>query len=437
MPSSGDRSSQVQQLLREAAILGRHGNFDEAERRYRSIQQLLRRAHDPDAHYNFGVVLQGLKRYEDALDQFQKSLALRPGADALTNIGVCQQILGRHAQALDSCRGALALDHNLPEAHNMAGNALQSLGQHEEAIAHYEKAIAKRLDFAIAHINLGNALEALRRHDEAVLSYQRAQQFSPDESGGDYYEAVARLRMGDYREGWRKYEGRWRCNDFPTAVRKLPQPLWLGREDLTAKTILLHAEQGLGDTIQFVRYASMVAALGARVILEVNPSLVPLMGRIEGLSQVISSKETARGFDYHCPLMSLPLAFGTTVESVPATIPYVTVSAEAAAAWRGRLAQGSERLVGVAWSGNAKHDHSGSRDMVLAHLAPLFGVPGVRFVSLQKQLHEREQHWLAKHPNVVHIGETFAHTAELIAGLDLVVSVDTAWVHWAGAIGKP
>lgn len=446
-------AQKIQQLLQEAEVLSRHGSVEEAERRYRVAFKRLFSAKpgDPDLHYNFGVVLKGLAPYNadaraqagdgsnrlvrDALEQFRRSAALRPGADALTNAAVCLQLLERPGEALACCERAIELDPALPEAHSMAGNALQALGRYGESIERYETAIRLRPDSAVAYVALGDSMKALRRHDEAFRCYQAAQRLSPGQGEGAYFEAIARLRIGDYPEGWRKYEGRWRRERGPRA-RNLPQPLWLGDAELAGKSILLHAEQGLGDTLQFARYAMMVAELGARVILEVAPDLVPLMTGLAGVEKVISSAETVQGFDYHCPLMSLPLAFGTTVDTVPARIPYLSVPAETAA-WRERLARGSDRLVGLAWSGNPAHANTMTRDVPLERLAPLLDVPGVRFVSLQKQLGESERRWLAKRPNVVHPGaENFATTAAIAAGLDLVISVDTAWAHWAGAIGK-
>jgi tetratricopeptide (TPR) repeat protein len=447
-------SQKALQLLQEAEVLSRHGSIEEAERRYRVAFKWLFSAKpgDPDLHYNFGVVLKGLDRptadvrvqpgdvsnrlVRDALEQFLRSAALRPGADALTNAAVCLQLLERPDEALARCEQAIALDPALPESHIMAGNALQALGRFRESIARYETVIRLRPDSAVAYVALGDTMKALRRHDEAFRYYRAAQRLSPDRGEGAYYEAIARLRVGDYREGWRKFEARWRRDQGPR-TRDLPQPLWLGDAGLAGKTILLHAEQGLGDTIQFARYVPMVAELGARVILEVPPALVPLMSSLAGVDKLISSEETVQGFDYHCPLMSLPLAFGTTVDTVPARIPYLSFPAETAATWRERLAHGSDRLVGLAWSGNPALTHTMTRDVALERLAPLLDVPGVRFVSLQRQLDQAERRWLAKRPNVVHPGaEAFATTAAIAAGLDLVISVDTAWAHWAGAIGK-
>ena len=426
----------MERALQEAAVLMRHGSVEEAVRRYRAVLKLA--PQDADVHYNLGVALARAGRHEEALASLRHSLAIRPGAaDAHINIGDSLQALGRHEDAIGSYAKALVLQPGIAEAHNNTGNALQALARHEEAVSAYQKALQVNPDYVVAHNNLGNAQNALGRHDEALECFWRAQQLDPGDADAHYYEAIAHLRAGNLGKGWEKFEWRWRRTDFPSPVRNLRAELWLGKRDLSGKTILLHAEQGLGDAIQFVRYAPLVAARGARVILEVQAPLVHVMSGLAGVSKVIPANAAVPETDFHCPLMSLPLAFGTTLESVPASIPYLSVAPEAAAAWYSKLATNGERLIGIAWTGNPKHEHAHARDLALETLEPLLRTAGIRFVSLKKELDKRERNWLMQFSNVAHPGETFERTAELIGALDLVISVDTAWVHWAGAIGKP
>jgi tetratricopeptide (TPR) repeat protein len=434
--SAGNRTARAERVLQEAAVLMRHGNFEEAVRRYRAALKLA--PQDSDVHYNLGIALARAGRHEEALASLRRSLAIGPGAaDAHVNIGDSLQALGRHADAIASYAQALVLQPDLAEAHNNGGNALQALGRYAEALPRYEKAIAARPGYAVAICNLGNTLRALDRQSEALECYRRAQEIDPQEADPYYYEAVGRLRAGDFAIGWAKYEWRWRRRDFPNRPRNPGVPLWLGQEDLGGKTILLHAEQGLGDCIQFVRYAPLVAARGASVVLEVYPALVGPLASLRDVAMIVAPGSSLPRLDFHCPLMSLPLAFRTTLQSVPGSVPYLSVAADRIAHWRGALALGEDKLIGIAWSGNPKHDHGRTRDMSLACLESLLRVPRTRFVSLQKELSRHESQWLKQFSNVSHPGESFDRTAEMIGALDLVISVDTAWVHWAGAIGKP
>lgn len=433
--SVGSREQRVARVFEEAAVLMRHGSCEEAARRFRAALRLA--PQDADLHYNLGVALAGAGQHAEAIASLRRALALRPGsADAHVNIGDSLQALGRHAEALDAYVRALTAHPGLAEAHNNLGNALQAIGRFEDAIGHYQKAVAARPEYGVAHNNLGNALRASGRHEAAIASYRRAREIAPDDAESYYQEAIARLRVGDYIEGWRLYEWRWRRPGFPDQRRETGSPLWLGREALAGKTILLYAEQGLGDTLQFLRYVPMVAGRAANVILELQPTLVPVANALRSAARVVPRGTPLPEVDLVCPLMSLPRAFGTTLETVPANIPYLSVAEDRVAHWRLKLALGGSRLVGIAWRGNPAHDHAATRDIELQQLEAVLRTPNVRFVSLQKELTRTEKQWLGQFSNVVHIGDDFERTAEIVAAVDLVISVDSAWVHWAGAIGK-
>ncbi len=384
-----------------------------------------------------GKVLVKLGRHEDALASFESVLAIKPGfLDALNDRGIVLLALRRFQEALANFDQALAIRPDFVDALNNRGYALERLTQYDDALASYDRALAIKPDYAEVLDNRGIVLAKLGRFDEALESEDAAQKIQPDYAKAHLHEAFTRLCMGDLRLGLRKYEWRWLDDEQKFSRREFSQPLWLGMGKLRGKTILLHAEQGLGDLIQFVRYAPLAAAKGATVLLEVPEALAPLMTGLAGVSRILIWGEPLPLTDFHCPLLSLPLAFGTTLETIPISVPYLSANPETVAAWRARLPQGGEKLIGVCWKGSSNYKGDHERSIQFADFAPLLSVPGIRFVSLQKELTEEERR-LADALPIVHPGADFKSTAEMIAALDLVISVDTAWAHWAGAIGKP
>jgi hypothetical protein len=283
----------------------------------------------------------------------------------------------------------------------------------------------------------------MKRLDEALASYERALALKPDDADIHLNEAFVRLLAGDFERGWRKNE--WRWESAPSGLlnrssgmlrRNFPQPLWLGAEAIEGKAILLYGEQGLGDTIHFCRYVPLVAERGARVILEVAEPLRVLMSGLAGASHCIARGEAPPDFDLQCPLLSLPLAFGTRLETIPRETPYLTAPAPARD-WEALL--GDRPRIGLAWSGNALHKNDRRRSVALAALAPLFDIAAT-FVSLQPDARPADAAALAARSDVLDLGPAlanFADTAALISHLDLVISVDTAVAHLAGALGRP
>jgi hypothetical protein len=245
--------------------------------------------------------------------------------------------------------------------------------------------------------------------------------------------------MGDLDAGWKEYEWRWRTQEFAPWRRDFAPPLWLGEEPLAGKTILLHAEQGLGDAIQFVRYLPLVAARAGKVVLEVQPALMPLLAGFAGASLIVGRGEKLPAFDCHCPLGSLPLAFKTRLATIPAAIPYLTASDERVTRWRQRLPRTGRWRIGIAWAGNPAFKGDRTRSIGLPRFSPLLSAAGVEIVSLQRDLRAGDRDILCDHPHVVQLGEAmadFGDTAAIISGLDLVISSDTSIVHLAGAMGK-
>lgn len=426
---------------------------------------------DAETHANRGLVLRALKRFNEVLEAYDRALALKPDyvevivargnlfyeqhsydkalaeyeralavrpdfAFGFNNRGNALQAMGRNDEAIASFERALALKPDLTAAHNNRGNALLNLNRPEEALADYESAIAHK-PFAFALVNRGSALHYLGRIEEALDSFDRAIALQPELPEAHWNKALLCLAIGDFEQGWPAYEWRWRGATDLTP-RDFSQPQWAG-EDLNGKTILLHAEQGFGDSIQFIRYLPMVAQKGGKIILELPDSLMPLIPDTDGLVSMHRRGDVLPPFDVHCPLMSLPLSFGTTATTIPAPVPYLRAPAERVDRWRTHLAQLGKPRIGLVWSGKPSHKNDHNRSIALSRLEPLLSVPGVSFVSLQREYRETELPALANLP-IMRVDEAiadFADTAAAIGELDLVIAVDTAVAHLAGALGKP
>jgi tetratricopeptide (TPR) repeat protein len=394
-----------------------------------------------DSLYNRGSVLRKLGRHEEALKAFERALAFKPDyAKAHNNRGLALDALGRPAEAFDSYNRALAIAPDFLEALNNRGNVLQKLGRHDEALVSYQKALSIDANYAEVLNNYGRSLSILGRQQEALTYTSRATAVRPGYVDAQWNESLLRLRLGDFSGGWQKYEWRWKRDENAKKLRKYAQPLWLGDAPIADKTLLLHFEQGMGDTIQFARYARLLAGQGARVILEVQPPLKSLLAGIGAGIDVIGSGDEIPAFDFYCPLMSLPLALRTDLGSIPADIPYLRVPDERLSQWSERLPPRQGFRVGVVWSGNPTHKDDHNRSIAFTRLAPLFDVPGVQLVSLQKELREADAQALASEPRMHDSGrhfDDFADTAAATALVDLVIAVDTSVAHLAGALGKP
>jgi tetratricopeptide (TPR) repeat protein len=428
-----------------------------------------------EAHFNRGNVLQDLERPADAVASFELTLGLRPHhVGALNNRGLALLRQHRPVEALASFERALAVQPDHARALNNRGNTLQELQRPAEALASYERALAIRPGYVEALYNRGTVLRALRRPVEALASFDQALAIDaghvdalnnrgivlrdldrPHEALTSYDRALAldpgyaeahsnrsclALLLGDFERGWEEFEWRWRVPEIAHWRRDFAQPLWRGDTSLEGRTILLHAEQGFGDAIQFVRYVPLVAARGAKVVLEVAPALKALLSRCTGAALVVGRGEELPAFDCHCPLLSLPLAFKTRLDTIPAAIPYLSASPDRLLKWGPRLPQGGQRRVGIAWAGNADFKGDQTRSIGLTRLSPLLAVAGIQLVSLQKDMREGDRDILRSHPQVVHLGdaiEDFADTAAIMSELDLVISSDTSVVHLAGALGRP
>jgi len=393
----------------------------------------------PMAHNDLGILLQTRGRFEEAESCYRRAIEIAPQfAEPMSNLGALLAARGRVEDAKAWYNQAIAADSQLAPAHNNLGAALARLDRPDEAVNCHRQAIVLKPDFAEAHYNLGVALQSQARFEEALASYDKAVAFQRDYIDAHWSRALVLLAIGRFAEGWLEHEWRWRRKQQPP--RSFSQPLWRG-EPLEGRTILLHAEQGIGDTLQFIRYVPYVVERGARVIVQVHPSLVRLLSAAySDRAQVISEAQPPPDFDVHVPLLSLPLAFATTLETIPAAVPYLAADSALAARWRERLGQERAFKVGVVWAGNPQHTNDYRRSMGLDCLLPLFdATPSVRWFSLQ--VGERSTD-LTKLPAGTITSLTdkltdFSETAAAIAGLDLIITVDTAAAHLAGALGKP
>ncbi|MGD9538131.1 MAG: tetratricopeptide repeat protein [Alphaproteobacteria bacterium] len=392
------------------------------------------------AYFNRGNLLDRLKRYDEAIASYEQAIARDPAfAAAYNHLGNTLRKRGRYQEALACHEKVIALRGDYPQAYTNRGNALQELGRFDQALASFDKAIALEPGYARAFYNRGNLLSLWGRHDEAIASYDRAVAAKPDYAAAHWNKSLLLLLRGDFEAGWPLYEWRWACDEFPSAKRDFAQPLWLGAEALSGKTILLHAEQGLGDTIQFCRYAPLVTAHGAKVMIEVQRPLKSLVESLEGASHVVPRGNALPRFDCQTPLLSLPLALGTRLDSIPAQVPYLKASAASMCYWAETLGERRRLRVGLAWSGSPTHKHDRNRSIALAELLPLLACDA-DLIGLQKEVRPEDSAVLASAPPLNNPGPSladFADTAALIANLDLVISVDTAVAHLAGALGKP
>jgi Tfp pilus assembly protein PilF len=391
--------------------------------------------------FDDAVALHKAGRLAEAEAAYQRILAGDPAhAEALIFLGVIANQRGRHHDALRLIDRALEANPRSAIALVNRGVVLLALQRPEEALESFDHALEIRPDYAEAVAKRGNALRSLRRPREALLCYEKARTLRPDYDEARWSESMCRLLMGDFENGWRQYEWRWKQRDYQRDRREFSQPLWLGEQEVAGRTILLHAEQGFGDTIQFCRYATLLATRGARVILEVQPPLKSLLARLSGPAVVLGAGEALPDFDLHCPLMSLPLACGTTLETVPAAECYLTADRERVAVWSARLGSTARPRVGLVWSGNRAHGNDYARSIALAELLERLDGSGAAFVSLQKDVRPHDRATLAVRPDVLHCGDElrdFDDTAALIESMDLVISVDTSVAHLAGALGKP
>jgi len=429
-----------------AAALGDLGRSEESASAYDRCIALS--PHWADAHVGLGIALTRLKRFKEARRSLDSALAIEPNAfDALAARADLTRDEGRYAEAVDLYQQLLKAQPDNDRVLNDHGVVLHRLDRFDEALASFDAALRVRPQQAEALVNRGLTLTSLGRYDEALASYKSAKRIAPDMAGAHLNEATCELLLGNFERGWRGYEWRWKSlwwlsTQGAHARRSFDKPLWLGNQTLKRKTIFVHAEQGMGDTLQFVRYAKLLAEKGARVLLEVQAPLKMLLEGVEGVSGLTSVGEPVPEHDLHCPMMSLPLAFGTRLGTIPAAGGYLQIErrhANVLATWRKRLGPVRAPRVGLVWSGNPAHPNDAKRSIPFRQIQTWLST-GLEFHALHSEIRFTDRDAVARDPRLAVWTSklrNFVDTAALIANLDLVVCVDTGVAHLAGAMGKP
>ena len=439
-----------------------------------------------EGHCNRGLILQGLRRYDEAIASYNRALELKPDyVEAMNNRGVILKDLGKFAESMASFYVAISLKKDYADAYSNLGLVFQEINQLDAAIMQYTKAIDLKEDFAEAYFNRGVTLQKMQDYDAAIKDYQtaiskkthfaqphnnlgvifhelqelelsvlhfdRAMEDPGTLADASWNRSLVLLTQGNYREGWSEYE--WRRRASKSGVLKnrvFHKPLWLGKESLENKTILVISEQGLGDTLQFCRYVPMLAKLGAKVIFEVQKPLLALMKGVEGVSGMTTTGiEPAEPYDCYCPLMSLPHAFETTLETIPNSIPYIHSDPAKTEYWKNKLGKKNRMRIGLVWSGGFRPDQpevwttNNRRNLPLEKLTAFKDIDA-DFYSLQKGdpaeselLKVQKNGWNG--PQIINYAselKDFTDTAALIENLDLVIAVDTSTAHLAAALGK-
>jgi tetratricopeptide (TPR) repeat protein len=424
-------------------VLGLLGKRQEAVASYQQATQL--KPDYPDAHNNMGIALKELGRLEEAVASFQQAVRLNPSfAEAHCNLASVYMKQGRLEEAVASYQQALRLKPDRFETHNDLGAALVQCGRLAEGALHIRRAIQLKPDHAFAHNNLGLVLSDLGRLEESVASYQQALRLKPDYVDAHVNLAMAWLLMGNFEQGWREYE--WRFHNRDWLMPPLPQPTWDG-SPLAGRSILLRTEQGLDDSLHFIRYAPLLKAQGGTVLVECAKSLMPLLSSCPGIDQLV--RESARpteSFELQIPLLSVPGLLGTTLATIPANVPYLFADTKLVEQWQQELRAFSGFKIGIAWQGNPKHDRHGlgRRTIPLAEFAPIGQLADVSLFSLQRGAGTEQLPQAASLFPVTDLGSwidegcgAFMGTAAVMKCLDLVITSDTSIAHLAGALGVP
>ena len=441
----------IGQHLRRAAMLIQQGEFEQA---WTAVHEVLN-AEPQNVHaiQMRGLIYAQLGHLPEAAEDFRLAVRLTPNDPvAHNNLGNALRPLGLWEEALAACERALALAPDYPDAQLSHANALLDMGRPEEAVAGYDRLLLRQPRDPRALANRGLALRSLNRGQDAVASFEQAMAVSPADPQVRALAGQAHLQTGDLKTGFALFESRWSTPMMANYLqsRRFVRPQWLGQAPLEGRTLLLHSEQGWGDIFQFCRYAELAAAQGARVLIEVLKPAVSLMHSLKGVSEVIEFGHPLPEFDFHCPVMSLPHAFAATLDTIPANIPYLSAEPFKVGRWNERLGPRTRPRVGLVWSSGVRPDQpelaaaNGRRNLPFDKLKALKGLP-VEFVSLQKG-EPAEAEFAAfdqgawDGPAIRNVADglrDWADTAALITALDLVVTVDTAVPHLAGAMGAP
>jgi Tfp pilus assembly protein PilF len=426
----------TRQALATAARHLRAGEIPHAEQAFSEIAR-----EDPssgEARFFLGLISQHRQDLEAAILHYEQALRLTPDlAEASNNLGVILQSKGVLDEAESFFREAIRRMPDYAEAHNNLGNVLQDQGRFEESVTAYRQALRFRPGYLEVFKHLGNALRALGRLDDAIACYDEGLRLAPNHSLLHTSRAMVRIQMGDLPRGFAEVE--WRLRDHQLPTDGLPQPAWDG-SPLNGQTLLICAEQGLGDTLQFIRFATEVSRLGGRVVVACDRALARIAGTCAGVDEVVTQGSPLPEFSCHAAVMSLPRILGTTLATIPCEIPYLVAEPRLVDRWRIELSGIEELKVGVVWQGNPNHTKDRERSFRLAQLEPVARVPAVRLFSLQKNFGLEQLDEISDRFVVTELGSRLpdlVDTAAVMRNLDLVISVDSAPAHLAGALGVP
>jgi tetratricopeptide (TPR) repeat protein len=416
-------------------------NLQEPEKALIDFQNFLKiQPNVWNSFYNIANCYSELKEYEEAIKHYDLALELNPNnAEIYFLRGVTYFELERYEEALQNYDRALELSPHQANVYSNKAVVYKSLKQHENALKNIEYAIKLNPDLAAAYYNRGLIFLELKQYQEADESYNRAIKLEPNKGDAYWNKSNLKILQGCYEEGWQLFEWRWKTTFLNLQPRNFKQPLWLGRESIANKIILIHHEQGLGDSIQFSRYISFLEKYNPKeIILEAPQALISVLSSLRGNFKVIKLGDPLPHFDYYCPIMSLPLAFKTTLESIPSEMPYLYADKNKNLLWEKKLGDKIKPRVGLVWSGFKGHKNDRNRSLLLKQLESIFSLP-FEFHSLQKEIRDNDLEVLNSYNQIRQHQDDlidFSNTAALIHHLDLIISVDTSVAHLAGALGK-
>jgi tetratricopeptide (TPR) repeat protein len=435
----------IERIPNQAAVHTHHGNALAGLSRYEEALGSYNHAIacDPafaEGHYNRGVALTAIEQPAAALASYDRAIECHPGhTQAHNNRGILLMNLERWSDARAAFDRAIGAQPLFVDALINRSHVLRREHRYEDALACADLALSNDPDQAEAHNSRGAALADLGRAEEALQSYERALALRPSLAEAIWNKGLIELANGDFLPGWQHYESRWEVKSLRLTQRYADRPRLRAGDSVVGRTVLLHAEQGYGDTLQFSRYASVLAARGARVVLSVPTAVKSLFAAQADLYEVVTPDQTP-AFDLHCPLMSAPAICGTELDTIPRSVPYLTADTAAVRRWAREIASADELpKIGLVWAGRATHHNDANRSIPLGQLGALAELPA-RWISLQKDIRASDERVLAATPAIHRYDDRltdFADTAALIMNLDLVITVDTAVAHLAGAVGKP
>jgi tetratricopeptide (TPR) repeat protein len=431
-------SGTISFLTSEAFKYHQEGNLKEAKNIYEQI--LKHKPNHFDALQLLGILYGQINKKDKAIKLLELALQIKPDdAATLNNYGVILTEVNRTNDSYEVLDKATNIKPDYAEAYSNKGNTLKLLEKYDDAVKAYSKAIQLKPNYAEAYNNRGVIYKELSQMNLALKDLKKAISLKPDYPEAHSTMGVTLLLTGNFSKGWEQYEWRWKDLSDPSVIRSFKQPLWDGKKSLKDKSILLYSEQGLGDTIQFSRYILLIKALGAKVILETHKELLNIVGSIDSNITVILMGQTLPHFDFQCPLLSLPLKFGTGLKNIPSPNRYIWADKRIVPKWKKKIGSQKKPLIGLAWEGNPLHKNDYNRSILLAELIPHLPKK-YEYIGLQKDIRESNLKTLKRSSmidNLIDNNVSMDDTAAIIENLDIVISVDTSVAHLSASMGKP